>query len=69
MAGAAGLKLKAHPNMLRDACGYALANRGYDTRAIHAWLGNRPITSTADYTALTPNRFEDFWREFCNSAA
>ena len=25
---AAGLKLKAHPHMLREACGYALANRG-----------------------------------------
>src|SRR5271168_591244 len=26
-AAAAGLKLKAHPHMLREACGYALANR------------------------------------------
>jgi type 1 fimbriae regulatory protein FimB/type 1 fimbriae regulatory protein FimE len=40
-AGAAGLKLEAHPNMLRDACGCALANRGYDTRAIQVWLGHR----------------------------
>jgi integrase len=40
-AAAAGLELKAHPHMLRDACGYALANRGYDTRAIQVWLGHR----------------------------
>ena len=40
-AAAAGLKLKAHPHMLREACGYALADRGYDTRAIQVWLGHR----------------------------
>ena len=34
-------KLKAHPHMLREACGYALADRGYDTRAIQVWLGHR----------------------------
>jgi hypothetical protein len=27
------MELKAHPHMLRHACGYALANKG-DTRAI-----------------------------------
>jgi len=62
-AAAAGLELKAHPHMLRHACGYALANKGHDTRAIQAWLGHRSITSTAIYTALAPNRFKDFWRE------
>jgi site-specific recombinase XerC len=35
----------------------------HDTRAIQGWLGHRSITSTAVYTALAPNRFEDFWRE------
>jgi integrase len=34
-----GLELKAHPHMLRHACGYALANKGHDTRAIQGWLG------------------------------
>jgi site-specific recombinase XerD len=58
----AGLDLKAHPHMLRHACGYALANKGHDTRAIQGWLGHRSITSTAVYTALAPNRFKDFWR-------
>jgi site-specific recombinase XerC len=27
---------KPHPHMLRHACGYALANRGHDTRALQA---------------------------------
>jgi len=62
-AACAGLELKAHPHMLRHACGYALANKGHDTRAIQAWLGHRSITSTAIYTALAANRFKDFWRD------
>jgi site-specific recombinase XerD len=62
-AMALALELKAHPHMLRHACGYALANKGHDTRAIQAWLGHRSITSTAVYTALEPNRFKDFWRD------
>jgi integrase len=62
-AAAAGIELKAHPHMLRHACGYALANKGHDTRAIQGWLGHRSITSTAVYTALAPNRFKDFWRD------
>jgi type 1 fimbriae regulatory protein FimB/type 1 fimbriae regulatory protein FimE len=62
-AGTAGLTLKAHPHMLRHACGYALANKGHDTRAIPAWLGHRSIASTAIYAALAPNRFKDFWRD------
>jgi len=62
-AAIAGLQLKAHPHMLRHACGYALANKGHDTRAIQGWLGHRSITSTAVYTALAPNRFRDFWRD------
>jgi integrase len=41
-------ELKAHPHMLRHACGYALANKGHDTRAIQAWLGHRSITSVFD---------------------
>jgi site-specific recombinase XerD len=28
------MELKANPHMLRHACGYALANKGHDTRAI-----------------------------------
>jgi site-specific recombinase XerD len=62
-AASACLELKAHPHMLRHACGYALANKGHDTRAIQAWLGHRSITSTAVYRTLAPNRFKDFWRD------
>jgi integrase len=58
-----GLELKAHPHMLRHACGWALANKGHDAWVIQGWLGHRSITSTAFYTALAPNRFKDFWRE------
>jgi type 1 fimbriae regulatory protein FimB/type 1 fimbriae regulatory protein FimE len=62
-AASADIELKAHPHMLRHACGYSLANKGHDTRAIQGWLGHRSITSTAIYTALAPNRFKDFWRD------
>ena len=30
----ARLGYKAHPHMLRHACGYSLANKGHDTRAL-----------------------------------
>jgi site-specific recombinase XerD len=62
-AAASALELKAHPHMLRHACGYALANKGHDTQAIQGWLGHRSITSTALHTALAPDRFKDFWRD------
>ena len=54
---------KIHPHMLRHACGYALANRGHDTRALQAYLGHRNIQHTTRYTDLAPNRFKDFWRD------
>ena len=41
-AAAAKPGFKAHPHMLRHACGYALANKGHDTRA-----PCRPISATA----------------------
>jgi integrase len=59
---AAGLKFKAHPHMLRHACGFALANRGHDTRALQAYLGHKNIQHTVRYTELAPDRFKDFWR-------
>ena len=49
--------------MLRRGCGYALANKGHDTRAIQYWLGHRSIQYTVRYTELTPTRFRDFWRD------
>jgi len=58
----AKLGFKAHPHMLRHACGFALANRGHDTRALQAYLGHRNIQHTVRYTELSPGRFKDFWR-------
>jgi integrase len=59
---AAGLGFKTHPHMLRHACGYALANKGHDTRALQAYLGHKSIQHTVRYTELAPTRFKDFWR-------
>jgi integrase len=53
----------AHAHMLRHACGYALANKGHDTRAIQDWLGHRSIQHTTRYTELSQQRFRDFWRD------
>jgi integrase len=47
---------------LRHACGYALANKGHDTRALQAYLGHKNIQHTVRYTELSPDRFKDFWR-------
>jgi len=58
----AKLGFKAHPHMLRHACGYALANKGHDTRALQAYLGHRNIQHTVRYTEMSPTRFKDFWK-------
>jgi integrase len=59
---AAGFAFKAHPYMLRHACGFALANAGHDTRALQAYLEHRNIQHTVRYTELAADRFKDFWR-------
>jgi integrase len=59
---AAVLGFKAHPHMLRHACGFALANKGHDTRTLQAYLGHKNIQHTVRYTELAPDRFKDFWR-------
>ena len=51
---AAKLGFKAHPHMLRHACGFALANKGHDTRALQAYLGHSNIQHTVRYTELSP---------------
>ena len=58
----AKLPFKTHPHMLRHATGYALANRGVDTRSLQAYLGHRSIQSTVRYTELAPGRFKNIWR-------
>jgi type 1 fimbriae regulatory protein FimB/type 1 fimbriae regulatory protein FimE len=59
----AKLGFKPHPHMLRHACGFALANKGHDTRALQAYLGHKNIQHTVRYTELAPTRFKDFWRD------
>jgi integrase len=58
----AKLGFKAHPHMLRHACGFALVNKGADTRSLQAYLGHKNIQHTVRYTELSPDRFKDFWR-------
>jgi type 1 fimbriae regulatory protein FimB/type 1 fimbriae regulatory protein FimE len=58
----AKLAFKAHPHMLRHACGFALAAKGHDTRALQAYLGHKNIQHTVRYTELSPTRFKSFWR-------
>ena len=57
MIGRAGVEaklgLKVHPHILRHACGYALANRGHDTRALQAYLGHKNIQHTVRYIFQT----------------
>jgi type 1 fimbriae regulatory protein FimE len=57
----AGFPFLIHSHMLRQSCGYKLANDGQDTRAIQ--LGHKSINSTVRYTALAPDRFNGFWKD------
>jgi integrase len=58
----AKLGFKAHPHMLRHACGFTLASKGHDTRALQAYLGHKNIQHTVRYTELSSTRFKSFWR-------
>lgn len=60
-AGAEAGLGKVHAHMLRHACGYALANKGVDTRSLQAYLGHVNIQHTTVYTEMAPNRFKGFW--------
>ena len=57
----AQLPIGIHPHMLRHACGYALADRGNDTRLIQDYLGYRNIRHTVAYTASNAERFSRAW--------
>jgi type 1 fimbriae regulatory protein FimB/type 1 fimbriae regulatory protein FimE len=52
-----------HSHMLRHACGSSLPTTAMTLAPIQAYLGHRSIISTVRYTALTPNRFKNFWRD------
>lgn len=58
----AEISVCSHPHMLRHACGFALADRGIDTRLIQDYLGHRNIRHTVRYTASNAGRFEGVWR-------
>ncbi len=57
----AGIPFLVHPHQLRHGCGYYLAARGHDTRAIQDYLGHKNIHHTVRYTQMSPQRFENFW--------
>jgi integrase len=63
LGAAAGFDFPVHPHQLRHACGYALANKGTDTRTLQAYLGHRNIQHTVRYTELSPTRFRDLWKD------
>ena len=62
-AVSARLDIKVHPHMLRHACGFALANRGHDTRGLQAYLGHRYIQHAVRYSELSSDRFKGWWKD------
>lgn len=65
LARAAGpaIAITVNPHALRHACGFYLASKGVDTRALSHYLGHRSLQSTERYTAQSAARFKDFWRD------
>jgi type 1 fimbriae regulatory protein FimB/type 1 fimbriae regulatory protein FimE len=59
----AKLPFPVHVHMLRHSTGYALANRGMDTRRLQHFLGHASITNTVKYTSMSPEPFKNIWRE------
>lgn len=57
----AKLSINVHPHILRHSCGFALANKGCDTRLVQDYLGHRNITHTQIYTRTAAVRFEGLW--------
>ena len=56
------LPFPIHVHMIRHSTGYALANRGMDTRRLQHFLGHTSIANTVRYTAMSPEPFKDIWR-------
>lgn len=57
----AELPFQINTHMLRHSCGYALVNKGKDTRSLQGYLGHKNISNTEIYTALAEDRFRHFW--------
>jgi site-specific recombinase XerD len=47
--------------MLRDAYGYALADKGTDFRVMQDYLGHKNPSHTAHYSRARPARFNKVW--------
>ena len=58
----AKFKFGVHPHMLRHACGYALANRGHDTRGAAGLPRSQKHSAHGAIYGTLANRFKDFWR-------
>ena len=59
----ARLKLRVHPQMLRHACGHALAAAGQNMLSVQQYLGHRNIRHTQRYMELPKKPFKDFWKD------
>jgi type 1 fimbriae regulatory protein FimB len=59
----ASIAVSLNPHMLRHSCGYALANRGTDTRLIQDYLGHKNIQHTVLYTSSNHGRFAGVWQK------
>ena len=64
----ANIPVSISPHMLRHACGYALADKGADTRLIQDYLGHRNIHHTVLYTASNAGRFLGVWESAKNGS-
>ncbi|WP_049870669.1 tyrosine-type DNA invertase [Serratia sp. FS14] len=59
----ANIPIRIYPHMLRHSCGFALADKGVDTRLIQDYLGHRNIQHTVTYTASNSARFLKIWKD------
>ena len=59
-----GLAVSVHPHMLHHACGFALAERGNDTRLIQDYLGHKNIRHTLS-PDNTPPEHDVMHTEYC----
>jgi integrase len=57
LATVAKLPIAVNPHALRHACGFYLAGKGVDTRALSHYLGHRSLQSSERYTAQSAARF------------
>jgi type 1 fimbriae regulatory protein FimB/type 1 fimbriae regulatory protein FimE len=63
IGSAAGFYWSIHPHQLRHSTGFALANKGVDTRTLQEYLGHRSIEHTVRYSELAAGRFHGLWSD------